>query len=96
MVNVVRLKGSDHNGPSKILRAWLGPDAGKPGTNFQFACARESDDWLWRPIGRAPDDKPGPFKRYSREQIPRRFGETFSQAIWNVGFIVLTPTTPNT
>lgn len=93
-VNVVRLEGSDENVLPALLRGWFGPDAGLPGTNFRVSCTQSDDGWAWEPLGERKDQGPELHKRYSREQIPRLFGQDFSQAIWNVGFVVVTPKEP--
>ena len=93
-VNVVCAADSDKNVLSKILRGWFGPDAGLPGTDFKVSCERADDGWTWKPLGRAPDVQPQVFRRYSREQIPRLFGERYSEAIWNSGFVVITTEKP--
>jgi superfamily II DNA or RNA helicase/HKD family nuclease/diadenosine tetraphosphate (Ap4A) HIT family hydrolase len=93
-VNVVCAEDSDKNVLSKILRGWFGPDIGLPGTDFKVSCERADDGWTWKPLGRAPDEEPEVFRRYSREQIPRLFGERYSEAIWNSGFVVITTEKP--
>jgi superfamily II DNA or RNA helicase/HKD family nuclease/diadenosine tetraphosphate (Ap4A) HIT family hydrolase len=93
-VNVVQPEGVDENVLPKILRAWFGHDAGQPGTNHRVECERTDEGWTLAPLGARRDDVPEPFRRYTREQIPRLFGQAFSQAIWNAGFIVVTPDAP--
>jgi superfamily II DNA or RNA helicase/diadenosine tetraphosphate (Ap4A) HIT family hydrolase/HKD family nuclease len=93
-VNVVCAADSDKNVLSKILRGWFGPDAGLPGTDFKVSSERADGGWTWKPLGRAPDEQPEVFRRYSREQIPRLFGDRYSEAIWNSGFVVITTEKP--
>jgi hypothetical protein len=86
-VNVVRAADSDGNALPAILRGWFGPNAGLPGTDHRVACEATEDGLIFRPIGVRETDKPELFRRYSREQIPRLFGEEFNPAVWNVGFV---------
>src|SRR5207248_2043927 len=83
------LRGPEGNNElPRILRGWFGPDAGKSGTNFLVACEPTEDGVVLRPAaGHEGSSRPQLWKRYSREQIPPLFGERFSDAIWNAGFI---------
>lgn len=93
-VNVVRREGSDDNILAKILRGWFGADAGRPGTDFKVICEQGANGLIFRPIGGQPSVTPELHRRYSREQIPKLFGQEFSQALWNSGFVVVTPDQP--
>ncbi|MFO1298854.1 MAG: DUF3427 domain-containing protein [Burkholderiaceae bacterium] len=93
-VNVVRAADSDDNALPGILRGWFGHDAGLPGTNHTVVCERVEGEWVMRPATRRGDDDAEVFKRYSREQIPRLFGDQFSEARWNSGFVLITPENP--
>lgn len=93
-INVVRAPGTDENVLPALLRGWFGYDAGLPGTNHTVLCEEIGGVWTLRPATTRNDDNPELFKRYSREQIPRLFGSEFSEAIWNSGFVVITPTEP--
>ena len=94
-INVVREKGQTENVLPGILRSWFGPDAGLPGTQHLVECRVNEGRWVLTPVGRAAGgDGPEIHRRYSREQIPGLFGETFSPATWNAGFVVITPTAP--
>jgi superfamily II DNA or RNA helicase/diadenosine tetraphosphate (Ap4A) HIT family hydrolase len=93
-VNVVRAADSDDNALPAILRGWFGHDAGRPGTNHTVVCEHAEGEWVMRPVTRRGDDQAEVFKRYSREQIPRLFGDQFSDARWNSGFVVITPENP--
>jgi hypothetical protein len=93
-VNVVRPDDGDENVLPAILRSWFGPDAGLPGTDFKVACEQSDDGWTLHPVGRRLDERPELFRRYSREQIPRLFGEEFNPAIWNSGYVAIPTSEP--
>jgi len=93
-VNVVRRPGSDENRLPTILRGWFGPDAGLPGTNHQVVCETVDDGLIFRAGNRQELDNLELFRRYTREQIPRLFKEQFNPAIWNSGFVVISPRDP--
>ena len=93
-LNVVRLPGTEENRLPGILRGWFGPDAGRPGTNQQVVCESSDGELVLRPIDRRESDVAEPFRRYTREQIPRLFGDQFNPALWNAGFVVVTPKDP--
>ena len=93
-VNVVRRPGSDENRLPAILRGWFGPDAGRPGTNHQVVCETADDGLVFRAGNRHESDHLELFRRYTREQIPRLFKEQFNPAIWNSGFVVISPRDP--
>src|SRR5690606_25161474 len=93
-VNVVRAEGGEENVLPAILRGWFGPDAGRPGTSHSVVLEQVGDEWTIRPSTSRRDEGPELFKRYSREQIPRLFGAQFSEAIWNSGFVLVTPQAP--
>lgn len=89
-VNVVRRIGSDHNELPALLRAWFGPDAGLPGTNFSVVFERKNELWHLSPLQRpsSASDMPEPWRQYSREGIPAMFGLPFNASIWNQGFVL--------
>ncbi len=94
-LNVVREKGLDENALPGLLRKWFGPDAGKPGTNYAVECREDGERWAFSPLGAEPAGREAQvLRRYPREQIPELFGVKFSQAIWNAGFVVITPANP--
>lgn len=93
-VNVVRPADGDDNALPAILRGWFGHDAGRPGTKHTVVCEHVEGEWVMRPATRRGDDEAEVFKRYSREQIPRLFGDQFSEARWNSGFVLITPQNP--
>jgi hypothetical protein len=93
-LNVVRLPGSDENRLPGILRGWFGPDAGRPGTSQQVVCESSEEGLMLRPADRREAEMAQSFRRYTREQIPRLFGDQFNPATWNAGFVVITPREP--
>jgi len=81
--------GSETNVLPEILTQWFGPDAGRPGTNFQVVFEPIEDGYLMRPAENrlAASSAPEIWRTYGREEIPPLFGLTFSTAIWNAGFV---------
>jgi len=76
----------------EMLRRWCGDDAGLPGrgervklkrspTGFEMEALRTSASQAELQI----------WGRYARDAIAPAFGLTFSQAIWNAGFVVQDP-----
>ncbi|MCI0570367.1 MAG: DUF3427 domain-containing protein, partial [Myxococcaceae bacterium] len=86
-LNVVRKPDSEQNELPAILRTWFGPDAGRPGTSFLVACEPTNTGYQLAPAKAAAPVTLERWRAYSREQIPPLFGLTFSEAIWNQGFI---------
>jgi superfamily II DNA or RNA helicase/diadenosine tetraphosphate (Ap4A) HIT family hydrolase len=93
-VNVVHAAGADDNVLPAILRGWFGPDAGLPGTDYKVACEPGESGWVLQPLGRRELETPELFRKYSREQIPRLFGDEFNPAIWNTGFVAVPSRSP--
>jgi superfamily II DNA or RNA helicase/HKD family nuclease len=93
-LNVVRRIGETSNELPTILRGWFGADAGLPGTNHQVSLVNRSGQWTLEKAAGVGRDTLELWRSYSREQIPGLFGETFSEAIWNVGFVVRPPRAP--
>jgi len=89
-VNVVRRPGDSKNELPDILRGWFGKEAGTPGRGDRVRFRREVDTIVMEPFGPSLKSGSGPklWERYSREKIPQEFGLLFSQATWNVGFVV--------
>lgn len=89
-INVVRKLGSEANILGEILTRWFGPDAGRPGTNHRVLLQPTEEGFSMRPeiTGSVAPGSPEPWRTYGREEIPPLFGLRFSQAIWNVGFVV--------
>ncbi len=92
-VNVVREPGEAANQLPTILRSWFGEDAGLPGRGERVRIRRGANIAVMEPFGRHAPPTSGLklWERYHREAIPPALGLTFSQAIWNVGFIVRPP-----
>ena len=86
-VNVVAEEENSTNILPQLLREWFGPDAGLPGTNFQVKCEHTNDGFIVTPLTHEQDTTLSAFKRYSREQIPQFFNETFNPGKWNAGHI---------
>lgn len=90
-INVIREPGKETNVLSAILTEWFGPDAGRPGTNFQVIFEPVEEGYRMRPANErlAAVSTTGPelWSTYSREEIPPLFGLKFSTAIWNAGFV---------
>jgi superfamily II DNA or RNA helicase/HKD family nuclease/diadenosine tetraphosphate (Ap4A) HIT family hydrolase len=88
-LNVVREPGNEDNVLPAILRNWFGPDAGKPGTNFQVVFERADDGYRMRPLKHESERGSCAelWRSYNREEIPALFGLKFNSAIWNAGFV---------
>jgi superfamily II DNA or RNA helicase/HKD family nuclease/diadenosine tetraphosphate (Ap4A) HIT family hydrolase len=86
-VNMLRQPGQTDNRLAEVLRGWFGADAGRPGTRHEVALDYGEAAWRIRPLGRTGNGLEL-WRRYTREQIPPLFGLTFSDAVWNVGFVV--------
>lgn len=88
-VNVIRRGEDGDNDLPGILRGWFGAQAGLPGTRHQVVAEPAGDGaWALRPAAGFSPPKLVRWTGYAREQIPTMFGEVFSDAIWNAGFIV--------
>ncbi|MBM3346601.1 MAG: DUF3427 domain-containing protein, partial [Betaproteobacteria bacterium] len=92
-INVVRNPGDTANQLPTLLRSWFGDDAGLPGRGERVRLRQNGDRTIMEPIGTSTLAASGlkPWERYIREAIPPAFGLTFSQAIWNVGFVLSAP-----
>jgi superfamily II DNA or RNA helicase/HKD family nuclease len=92
-VNVVRAPGGSTNELPDILRGWFGAEAGTPGRGDRVRFHKEADTIVMEPFGPGLKSGSGPkvWERYLREKIPPEFGLAFSQATWNVGFVVSQP-----
>jgi len=89
-INVAQDASAEENVLPEVLTGWFGPDAGRPGTHFQVAFEPTESGYRMNPVGRphvAPTEGPSLWHTYLREKIPALFGLTFSEAIWNVGFV---------
>lgn len=86
-VNVIRRPETDANELPRILRSWFGADAGLPGTAQRVVFESRDSELVLSPMGRR-DGTLQLWRSYSREEIPRLFGLTFSPSIWQQGFIL--------
>lgn len=88
-VNLLREPGTEANILPNILTQWFGPDAGRPGTNFQVVFEPSKDGYRLRPARTELPIVTGAelWRTYSREEIPPLFGLVFSPANWNAGFV---------
>jgi superfamily II DNA or RNA helicase len=91
-INVVRKPGEETNLLPEILHRWFGDDAGLPGRGERVRLKRDSSGFKMEALRTRP---PGVgiqvWGRYARDAIAPAFGLTFSQAIWNAGFVVQDP-----
>jgi len=53
--NVAHPVGETGNRLPELMREWFGPDAGKPGTQYQVLFTRGRDGWLIQPVRLATD-----------------------------------------
>jgi hypothetical protein len=96
-VNVVRASEDGDNELPSLLRAWFGASAGHPGTRNEVLAEPAGDGgWILRPAHGLRASALLKWTSYAREQIPPLFGEAFSEAVWNVGFVVRPPQAPKT
>jgi superfamily II DNA or RNA helicase/HKD family nuclease len=89
-INVAHEASSEVNVLPQVLADWFGPDAGRPGTSFQVVFELTESGYRMSPVGRTIAVQPqGPslWQTHLREKIPALFGLTFSEAIWNAGFV---------
>jgi len=86
-LTVLRKPGSKDNELPSILRGWFGSDAGLPGTDHQVVLDATEDGFTIVPAREARVSTAELWRVYSREQIPSLFGESFSVAVWNAGFV---------
>jgi hypothetical protein len=85
-VNVMRQSGSETNMLPELLRKWFGPDTGAPGTRHRLLLRRTGDEWNLEPAGVATL-RAVLWKVYQREEIAPLFGLSYSEALWNQGFV---------
>jgi superfamily II DNA or RNA helicase/HKD family nuclease len=91
-INVVRRPGEQMNLLPEMLRRWFGDDAGLPGRGERVRLKRGPSGFEMEAL-RTPASR-GELQiwgRYARDTIAPAFGLTFSQAIWNAGFVVQDP-----
>lgn len=91
-IDVVRKPGEDMNLLPELLRRWFGDDAGLSGRGERVKLTRGSSGFEMEALP-TPALRGGLqiWGRYARDTIAPAFGLTFSQAIWNAGFVVQDP-----
>ncbi len=85
-LNVAEREGSSKNDLPALLRGWIGPDAGAPGTRHHVKLSRASDGWVMAPTG-VGIVSPTVWRAYAREQILALFDLPFNPPIWQQGFV---------
>jgi superfamily II DNA or RNA helicase/diadenosine tetraphosphate (Ap4A) HIT family hydrolase/HKD family nuclease len=90
-INVVRKPGEETNLLPEILRRWFGNDAGLPGRGERIRLKRGPTGFEMEALRTSASQGLQIWGRYARDAIAPAFGFTFSQAIWNAGFIVQDP-----
>jgi superfamily II DNA or RNA helicase/HKD family nuclease/diadenosine tetraphosphate (Ap4A) HIT family hydrolase len=90
-INVVRKPGEETNLLPEILRRWFGGDAGLPGRGERVKLKRGPSGFEMEALRTSAARGLQIWGRYARDAIAPAFGLTFSQAIWNAGFIVQDP-----
>jgi hypothetical protein len=75
----------------EILRHWFGKDAGLPGRGERVKLKRGPFGFEMEALQIPASQGLQVWARYLREAIAPAFGLTFSQAIWNAGFVVQDP-----
>jgi superfamily II DNA or RNA helicase/diadenosine tetraphosphate (Ap4A) HIT family hydrolase/HKD family nuclease len=90
-INIVRRPGEEINRLPEILRRWFGNDAGLPGRGERVRLKRAPYGFEMEALRTSASQGLQIWGRYARDAIAPAFGLTFSQAIWNAGFIVQDP-----
>jgi hypothetical protein len=88
VINIVRKADEDTNLLPEILRRWFGDDAGLPGRGERVRLRRTPSGFEMEALRISTPQALQVWSRYLRETIAPAFGLTFSQAIWNAGFVV--------
>jgi superfamily II DNA or RNA helicase/diadenosine tetraphosphate (Ap4A) HIT family hydrolase len=88
VINVVRKADEHVNLLPEILRHWFGDDAGLPGRGERVRLRRTPSGFEMEALRIPTPQALKVWSRYLRETIAPAFGLTFSQAIWNAGFVV--------
>lgn len=87
-VNVATREGTQENVLPALMRKWLGPTAGLPGTRHQVKLVRDADTWRLEPVAPAsPGNEPGElvlWGEYNRDSIAAAFGSV-NDPSWKVG-----------
>ncbi len=90
-IDIVRKPGEEMNLLPEILRRWFGDDAGLPGRGEKVRLRRSPSGFEMEALRAPASEGLRVWGRYARETIAPAFGLTFSQAIWNAGFVVQDP-----
>jgi superfamily II DNA or RNA helicase len=90
-INIVRKPDEDTNLLPEMLRRWFGNDAGLPGRGERVKLKRSPFGFEMEALRIPASQGLQVWARYLREAIAPAFGLTFSQAIWNAGFVVQVP-----
>ena len=88
VISIVRRPDEDANLLPEILRHWFGDDAGLPGRGERVRLKRKLSGLEMEALRIPTPVGLQAWSRYLRENIAPAFGLTFSQAIWNAGFVV--------
>ena len=87
VISIVRRPDEDANILPEILRYWFGDDAGLPGRGERVRLKRNPSGLEMEALRIPTPVGLQAWSRYLRENIAPAFGLTFSQAIWNAGFV---------
>jgi Domain of unknown function (DUF3427) len=90
-INVVQVPGEDVNLLPQILRRWFGDEVGLPGRSERVRLKRGPSGFEMEALRISSSQELRVWERYPRDTIAPAFGLTFSQAIWNAGFVVQDP-----
>ncbi|MDP3689906.1 DUF3427 domain-containing protein, partial [Bradyrhizobium sp.] len=91
-INDVRKPGDKMNLLPGILRGWFGDDAGLSSRGERVRLKRDPSGFRMEALRTRPAGEGlRIWERYARDAIAPAFGLTFSQAIWNAGFVVQDP-----
>ena len=90
-IEVVQSVGDEANQLPDILGRWFGNEVGLPGRGERVRLKRSPSGLEMEPLRIRSSEGVQLWERYLREAIAPAFGLTFSQAIWNAGFVVQEP-----
>ena len=90
-ISVVRKPGDETNLLPELLRSWFGEEAGLPGRSDKVRIKRGPSGLEMEAFRISAGQGLQRWGRYARNAIAPAFGLTFSQAIWNAGFVVRDP-----
>jgi superfamily II DNA or RNA helicase/diadenosine tetraphosphate (Ap4A) HIT family hydrolase len=90
-INIVREPEEDINLLPQILRRWFGDEVGLAGRGERVRLRRDPSGLEMEALRIPASQGLRVWERYPRDAIAPAFGLTFSQAIWNAGFVVQDP-----